>query len=49
VLGQREIDPYIEERLRLRMLTQRENAAQAGEAASNAEHRGVQAHPNDAD
>jgi hypothetical protein len=49
VLGQLEIDPYIEERLRLRMLTQRENAAQAGEAASNAEHRGVQAHPNDAD
>ena len=49
VLGQLEIDPYIEERLRLRMLAQRENAARAGEDASNQEHRGVQAHPNDAD
>ncbi|MGN6113311.1 MAG: hypothetical protein ACTHOC_09980 [Luteimonas sp.] len=49
VLGQLEIDPYIEERLRLRMMTQRENAARAGEEASNQEHRSVQAHPNDAD
>lgn len=50
VFGQLEVDPYVEERLRLRTMIQRENAERAGDAVSTMEHRPqAQTHPNDAE
>lgn len=47
VFGQLDIDPYVDERLRRRIMEQRENAMRAGEQASNEEHMGPRAHPNE--